>query len=287
MIPNHKLIKIIQNHSGDQDSCAYIATMERDHKGRAGTYQDHGYRNGEGPPLSMQQDHSADLLFAPLVFTGKRSNDNVDRPGVLFADLDGASKPTIEPTIYWETSPGNTQAVWLLDGQFDDYEEWADLNRRMTLYTGADVGGWMGSKVLRVPESVNWKRRAFGRLLWYHSFVVHKIRNLQKALPPLETPAPRPPKGEHPAVPSMAESDLAINFHWAELGLRARSMLLEKKVKDRSLWIIKTAHELFRSGLDEEQVFVVLWGRPWNKWRTTRYNPALLWAEIVRAAPTP
>jgi hypothetical protein len=285
-IPNKNLILEIQGRSGTGglDEVAYLSTMARPLLSTRGKWTDVPYKTSSGIMPINDQPHKHDLFFSPLVFFGKRQNETVSHPGVLFADLDGAPDPVIEPTIIWETSPGNRQAVWYISdpGFLTGYQQWANLNQRMTLLTKADVGGWMGSKVLRVPESINWKRQAFGGPPIYLE-VSYTVSYLEKFLPQLPmTNVSLEGRPDHPSLPPLERRDYLIRSYWHMMSLRGRNMITKDRVRDRSLHIVKTAYELTGGGLSPEVVFNLLWGAPWNKWRTDRYAPEQLWSEILR-----
>ena len=283
---NTDIITEIQRRSGGPTDYGFVSSLERDEEGKGGAFYDYAYLQGEGP------QHITDsleigwfcLFFTPLVYSiSQRSNDTVSSPGVLFADLDGADDPEIKPSVMWETSPGNRQAVWFLQEQMSDYDEWADLNRRMTYYIGADRGGWMGSKLLRIPGTHNWKRNEPGRLLWAGG-PEYSVEYMDDNIPTIFGRRKNAGRTDHPSIPSVSTSNATIRALWFTLGLRGQHMLMKKQVGDRSLWIVRTAHELVKNGITQEDTFTMLWGRPWNKWATDRWDPEHLWAEITAIA---
>ena len=209
-------------------------------------------------------------------------------PGVLFADLDAVhpSDIAIRPNVAWETSPGSYQAVWSLDKPINDYDTWADLNKRMTVSTGADPGGWAGSKVLRVPGSWNYKRNAPGKLLWWKRDPSYPVKMMQKMLPEL---APKPTvldKFEYPTPMAVKERDWYLGLHWNNMSLRGRSLITKFRVSDRSRHLVKTAH-ILSTTLPAETVFQLLWMAPTCKYRTDRYRPEILWEIVQRAQQSP
>lgn len=233
------------------------------------------------------QPENCDLYFTPLRFTAdKRSNAHVGKPGVFFADLDPVHPESLalRPTFAWATSVGSYQAVWALMDVIESYDEWASINRSITHHTGADPGGWMGSKVLRVPGSINYKRGSYGRLLWadgpvYEKGEVVSVYPVVKKAPTLFRPGSV--DEDYPAVPAQADAAYLATILWPRMGLRGRSMLMKRQVPDRSLHIVRTIHELAKT-LDPDEVFRVIWWRPWNKWRLND-KPEMLWAEIQKA----
>ncbi|NIP36931.1 MAG: hypothetical protein GWN18_18350 [Thermoplasmata archaeon] len=287
-IPNLEIITEIQSRSGTPIAYGFISTMHRPNGAARGKWTDYfwipRYPDELGLAPVENQPHEHDLFFSPLRFNKpERKNENVILPGVLFADLDDAPVDygKLEPSVLWETSPGNRQAVWFLAERLDRYDTWANLNKRLTHHLKADPGGWMGSKVLRVPGSVNWKRRAFGTLLSYDPNLTYRVEWLQQQLPQVPTIGATL-TGDYPKIPKRDESTVIIMSRWDSISLRGRHMLMKEQVRDRSLHIVRTIHELSGGGLSPEDIFVMIWHRPWNKWRL-RDNPDLLWSEILKA----
>lgn len=238
------------------------------------------------------QPHGADVFFTPLLFNGSRSNKTVGGAGVLFADLDRAPYPKLRPSVYWNTSRGNTQAVWFLDTPIDDYPTWARLNQAMTRATEADQGGWHGSKLLRVPGTVNWKRRDFAGPVQYNPGVRYTQEEIEDFVYPI-FPSAAEAEDKHYA-PSMMNTDYPqpllgpkdrnwlLLTYWPDLSLLAQSMLSKERVPDRSLHIIKTARELKKTPrVSPEVAFKMIWVAPWCKWRTDRHDPHQLWREVL------
>ena len=285
-IPNESIIREIHQRSDyPSGAVAYLSTMHRPIATARGKWTDHPYDPIAPLPLK-HQPHEYDLFFSPLVFQGKRSNESVCNPGVLFADLDSvrSSDIPITPSILWRTSKGNLQAVWYVEDpeNLENYDAWSNLNKRLTRWCKADPGGWMGSKVLRVPGSVNWKRRDFGEVV-DDCRVEYKVETLQDMIPSL-TPLSPYSGSEYPTPQyHVTKRTELIVASWDKMSLRGRNMLTKEKVGDRSLHIVRTAYELVNSGLEPRDVFNMLWVAPWNKWRTDRWMPQQLWDEVIKA----
>lgn len=246
----------------------------------------------EDIPLDAQapewpvMDDGFEWFFTPLTFTvPQRGNEFAAEASVLFADLDPVDPRSLSmpPTLAWETSPGRYQALWfLLNGL--GYSYFANLNKRVTMLTGADQGGWMGSKVLRVPGTVNYKYDppVRGNLLWWDPVgALYSVPALEKFLPAIPN---RPDQG----VSAYPEPDLLTHQQmmadlWPSLSLSTQAMLAKKLVPDRSLHIVRTINMLLKDSVSPESVFQLIWWRPWCKWRTDRTRPDQLWAEISRA----
>jgi hypothetical protein len=251
---------------------------------RSGRWKDYALP-AEWPVVSDVIDDVQDLFFTPLTFIEPhRSNEAAAGSRVLFADLDPVDPSTLSlpPSMAWETSPGSFQALWLV-GDTMGYSLFANLNRRLTVLTGADPGGWMGSKLLRVPGSTNHKYDPPrpGRLLSWNPDLVYWTDELDGRFPVIPN---RPNVGADPSPDLIPEAEYAqyVNDRWQSLTLRGRAMLMKTKVPDRSLHIVRTIHELLSTGMSMNTVFTLIWWRPWNKWRL-QDKPEQLWAEVQRA----
>ena len=269
----------------------------RDHSG--GTYFSYAEIDREKPGVSFserfhtrkdfvvpRQYIGVDQYFSALSFLEpRRSNDTVGGwMKLLFADLDGARPQDCDPlpSVAWETSYESYQAVWWLSKPIEIYGEWADLNRRLTYHVGADRGGWMGSKLLRIPGSYNWKRGGQrGHILPVFN-LAYDPAELDVLFSPARKAAPAPVWGDHPEPLAAREREWLLRLHWPQLGLRARSMLSQLAVPDRSLHIIRCINELDK--LHPNDIFQLIWVQPWNKWEN---NPGRLWQEIMNVVEYP
>lgn len=251
---------------------------------RSGKWIDHpvSAEDPEFPDLSS----ASDWFWTPLTFVEpQRSNDTAAPARVLFADLDPVDPRdlSLPPTAAWESSPGSYQALWLVLDHMG-YSRFANLNKRLTMLTGADQGGWMGSKVLRIPGTLNHKYDppAPGKLLWWEPTVLYGVPELEERLPAIPN---RPDVGvsEYPDLLDDLEYDDLLAAKWEDLSLSTRAMLSKPRVPDRSLHIVRTINALLSDGVSPEDAFQLIWWRPWCKWRTDRYRPDQLWAEVCRA----
>lgn len=252
-------------------------------------------------PRMVFQGEGEDLFFSPLTFEyGRpRANDTVAGPGVMFADLDGvvpeyAFQHVPWPTIMWQTSGGNYQAVWILTRplEAEDYKRWAKLNRAITRATGADPGGWMGSKVLRVPYSYNYKRGTpeRGTVIWSEGNE-YDFEELERHFEPwIEKtngefdPLQFGPTGDY--MVSVPDEDAAdfysiVTAYWKRLPMRVKSWIIREKVADRSVHIWHIATALAEdSDLGESEAYELLYKAPFNKFRD---RPRQLLREIGKA----
>lgn len=128
--------------------------------------------------VNVEKEHdmywSASLFEVPI-----RREDTAMTEHALWADLDKVDPSTLDqfpPTVAWETSPGSYQAMWVAQrGDFLGASWPGNENQKMTYLTGADLGGWFTTKLMRVPLTPNYKpdyrkpdgTYPLGKLLWY------------------------------------------------------------------------------------------------------------------------
>ncbi len=231
-----------------------------------------------GNEINPQQD-GVDLFFAPNLFRGARKNENMVDSMWLYADLDEAPYPDIEPTWYWTTSPGNTQALWLLETPVN-HQRHATLNKALTAYTGADVGGWHASKLLRVPGSYNYKRGCVVSAAT-HVSVSNTTDTIGMALAPYITYREASSEEWQPIIAATNKEGVE-EYYWDRMGLLSRSML-RRGGFDRSKHIVMMIHQLLGEGFSKQEVFELIWPQAWNKWRADSHRPHMLAREIMRA----
>lgn len=120
--------------------------------------------------LGTKYLNRGDLYFCPNVFSGARRQKTLCLPSqLMYQDLDESDprECPIVPELWWETSPGRYQGLWVLD-QVVEPQELAQLNRALNRACHADPGTWNLTRLLRVPGSWNAKRgcrvsRAYGK----------------------------------------------------------------------------------------------------------------------------
>lgn len=97
--------------------------------------------------------------FCPNLFMRRRQRDQTLPSRWLYQDLDEVrpDECSITPTLWWETSPGRYQALWLLTHALIA-SELAPLNKALNRSCGADPGTWNLTRMLRVPGTNNGKR---------------------------------------------------------------------------------------------------------------------------------
>lgn len=261
----------------------YMGTI--DHT-QGGAYSEAPLTHGQEFP--KQETPGQDLFFSPLTFAGPRSNDTAISLQVLFADLDHMNfrlLNKIPPHVLWQTGPSTTQGLWKLDAPIKDYSAWADLNQRMTYFMDADRGGWAGSKMLRVPESINYKYDPpfKGEVLHYQPVGGYAAEALRDKLPIVAKYTDNV-YSEHPDLLDADEWSALLRKLWPQLSLGSRSFLMQPSARDRSRFLVGVANKLRAEGHDATTVFHLVWGAEWNKFRTDRFRPDYVW-ELVNWTP--
>lgn len=111
-------------------------------------------------PIAAQWTDAGDLYFCPNSFCDSQRRKDLCLPGrVMYQDLDESDPRELPllPELWWETSPGRYQALWVLDREVEP-QELAQLNRALNRASAADPGTWNLTRLLRLPGSWNGKR---------------------------------------------------------------------------------------------------------------------------------
>lgn len=105
----------------------------------------------------LENHKTRDMYFCPLPFReGRRVKSGVVRSRFLWSDIDDGDWHKSEPTVLWESSPGRFQGLWKLPNAVDP-ERAAEMSKAMAYHIGADRGGWDLTQVLRIPGTPNLK----------------------------------------------------------------------------------------------------------------------------------
>ena len=238
-----------------------------------------------GTGLSRRIDRSLfdgeDLYFSVARFAERgRSIDQVLPVSWLWADLDEvhpsvATDMGLMPTIAVESSPGRYQAYWKLDREYRP-STIERLNRALTYALGADKGGWDLTQVLRIPSTRNFKYKGAPRvrIMFYEEGLIYKAAAVwavvKAAVPAAELVGLSSvdlPKG---SVPRKAQQ-----LMWAK-----EDEVVEGERSDR-LWELNCL--LAESGRTEDEIYAMVNGTVWNKWRGMNSGAARLRGDIRKA----
>ena len=235
----------------------------------------------------IELDLDADCYFCPNLFSKpRRREDHVLPLHWLYADLDTVDprKLDLPPTIAIRTSPGRFQGLWELRKAISPKSH-RDLNQRLTYATGADKGGWHLTKVLRVPGTYNYKYPTRKKVeeLWDNetSYTVGQIKAYVKGVELHQVD----PSVRGLVTPAETAESI-VRRVWDRLDSRTRGLLGEtaKQPKgERSYRLWELECRLLESGLEPEEVFVVVRETVWNKFLDRRNADDYLWREVRKA----
>jgi hypothetical protein len=203
------------------------------------------------------QNRGRDLYFCPNLFSvPDRTNEAAEPSRWLYADLDEVDPTTIpgelNPTMWWETSPGRFQALWELDKALGRKAHDA-VNQRLTYFLHADLNGWPMNKVLRVPGSVSTK--------WGKPWHIHQ-GNLNGGISVAKVWA----EVRDTKVPAHSSVKLSLSIDdkrrvkalTPNLPKGCAALLRRRYVQDRSSHIYHLAKDMVEAGLDTKDMVLLL-----------------------------
>lgn len=216
-----------------------------------------------------------DVYFCPLPFSEpRRSKKLVTRTKLLWQDLDYADPQhfdhRVEPTTYWESSPGRYHGLWELDKLYsgsDNLKKIGDLNKDLAYYVDADKGGWDFTQVLRIPGTHNHK---------YEDKPL--IEYVKRDLPPVKMQDYRKiiPVSTRTVDPSQEDIEFKELDHqevfnkWAsKLPKAVLKTLMAKSTfgQDRSETLWNLENQLFECGLSTDEIYTLAKHSVWNKFK--------------------
>ena len=203
--------------------------------------------------LKKHPDTKYHVYFCPLPFRGpQRRREWVLGSQLLWADLDEANPQKFDPTpqIAWESSPGRFASLWILN-EFHTSLEIEPVNKSLTYNVGADHGGWDLTQVLRIPglRNLKYEEQPKAQLLWFtdNLYTIDDIPEMIEALDPL----------------------VVMKKYRTKLSKATRRLLTAKRATEgkRSDVIWRLENELAEQGLDRDEIFTLIKGSVWNKFR--------------------
>lgn len=214
--------------------------------------------------LRKYDRHSWDQYFSPNVYTRPiRKLGCVHLSRLGWCDVDAADPFAFDPvpSVVWETSLGNTQALWFWDRPHSAKQASA-FSKALTYRHGGDKGGSAANKLLRIPGSFNHKPaydKPFIPLLHYDTRLITKRPQL------LLDDESRSYRGETQALDMNphAHNPLAVlKKYRSKLSASARSVIRHDRVMvhDRSKWVFVMVAELFEAGATVDEIASVVWG---------------------------
>jgi len=209
---------------------------------------------------SPEKNH---LYFCPLPFTSpRRKKENVRGSKYLWSDLDEVNieKLAIQPSIYWQSSPGRYQGLWELD-DFISPEKAEELSKELAYKLGADRSGWDLTQVLRIPGTKNHK--------YDGSPPVGEAVETGETYSLSDLPANSSKEEvEDFTSPVNLDARRILAKYKAKIPRKALSLLLTKNVQvgKRSdiLWYLENA--LLDVGVSPPEIFTLVKSSAWNKY---------------------
>lgn len=239
-----------------------------------------------------------DLYFSPMLYSApRRKSELATVAPVVWSDTDLFDPQgfRVRPSIHVQTSPDKSHSYWLLPapvpaGDASDaaraiaHTHAEKVNKQEV---GTDPSGWMMTKLLRVPGTINTKYGSdFEVEVVWNDGTVYTLDDLNEAYPASEIPqkiiasdAPMPDEDELPdpaQVLNRVLADPALN-----------DLYISEPRGDWSDTLYLFESEMFRSGFTAEEVFVAAWRAACNKYRRDGRPESDLWLEIKRAAADP
>lgn len=205
----------------------------------------------EGAPLSTDKlgtlaiDQDVDSYWTPAVSRGTdRRAKKYPAQRAVWVDCDESYDrkmlEALKPSFMWETSPGHTQAIWLLDKPIQPSEFHRDgFMGMLTQALGGDKSGVDIGQLLRVPGSSHHKRDTFKGVVLRSTGQVY--------------------------TRGMLLSRVATGLGFSRA--LASELGAEDPYGDRSKLLWKFARNAAELGLDQKLAFKLIKATAWNKWK--------------------
>lgn len=229
----------------------------------------------------------------------KRISENATEGKVVYTDADTCSPSNfrLQPSITVETSPNRWHAYWMLDS-LHTVQEVSQVSRKIGIahkHQGCDTSGWIPTKLLRVPGTMNLKYPVPFRVMATVSGDLYSLDEINKKYDDIETQVV---SFETTDVPELAPD--ALMEATGKIPERLWGLYVDE-VREGQSWserMWKLQLDLFREGLSAEEVFVIAKNAKCNKYgdasigKTTqsglpiprRQDPdGTLWREVLKA----
>lgn len=210
--------------------------------------------------------HRFDQYFSPNIYSRPRRMSN----GVLmtrlgWCDVDKVDPFAFEPkpSVVWQTSPGNTQALWFWDRLHPPSEAQA-FSKALAYRHGGDKGGNAPNKLLRLPGSFNHKPE-------YEAPFIPLVHFNPKPI----TTRPRPLTGKDGVSvgdiepldmnPYAHDRPAVLKKYRSKLDTSTRHLIRHDEVlaSDRSARRFAIVAGLYEAGATLDEIASVLWTSPY------------------------
>lgn len=233
-----------------------------------------------------EKNHGVDVYYSPIVYGDKknvlekskreiiaRTPENALTTQVIYADSDTARPDDyrLMPSIVVQTSTGRYHCYWMLTEPVDANFASEICHRVTTAHEaeGSDQNGWSANKVLRIPGSMNTSHGFPERVKVTYTGEVYDVYDISGAYDDVEVVARAPMRPED-YVPIESPEDLP-DYETTLDKLSPKSLELAlaepKDNQDRSKLRYRLLCNLFRDGLDFDEVLSIAWHAPASrKW---------------------
>jgi hypothetical protein len=258
--------------------------------------QDHWFSYPEDLTAMVEfaeSKRTGDVWYSPIIFkSDERTKKNAKVTSIAGADADSCDPNNfrVQPSLSVETSAGHWHVYWALDTPADANEV-AKLNRRIAQshkHQGCDIAFVNAAKLLRVPGTSNNKHPGDIVIVSdYDPDAEFSLAELNEVYPTSEVPDAL--DVEQTPLPVGLEGYVEKNRGKLLSGLPnsmgLRELLFGKYHEDkRSDVRFKLLCELYRLGMDDQDVVAIAWGAPSNKYNgDDPRGIAGLWAEAMKA----
>jgi hypothetical protein len=231
--------------------------------------------------VSLREEE--DVYCSTTLFNEKRRLTEFATEGkVVYADADTCDPRNfrLQPSISVQTSPGKWHTYWMLD-QMHTAAEVSVASRKIAAAhkaQGCDAG-WIPTKLLRIPGTLNTKYTVPYRVEATYSGDLYSLAEIEQAYKDItleKVKASDDSMSEH--LPSVMDATAKIPADLWDLYAEE-----PPAGADWSSRLFRLELELFRAGLNREEVFVVARASKCNKYARDDRDETLLWKEVTRA----
>ncbi|MEP5170463.1 MAG: DNA-primase RepB domain-containing protein [Shimia thalassica] len=219
-----------------------------------------------GRLLRKYDRHIWDQFFSPNVYTRpKRLVKCVHLCRLGWCDIDKGDPNSFDPlpSVVWETSPGNTQALWFWDRPHTPKRASA-FSKALTYRHGGDKGGSAPNKLLRLPGSFNHKPAYAGPFIPLRHYDTRLIFKRPELLPDKDRNYGAQIVASH-MNPRAHDRFAVLKKYRSKLTASTRSLIRRNRVQapDRSSRIFAMVAGLHEAGETLEEIASVIWGSPY------------------------
>ena len=233
--------------------------------------------------FECKSKEECNLYWCPVVFSkARRKKEYALGSTVLYADLDEVDprelQEDIQPTVAWKSSENRYQALWRLD-KLAGPLELESLNKRLAYFTGADKSGWDLTQVLRIPGTINYQYGSGvqGQLLWENNELAFETESFEEVLPVINEVSTK--------ISSEQETTFELIAKYKnQIPQEIRSLLQYPPEQvtpgKRSEVLFKIESALVEAKIPIEDIYAMVQGSSWNKFRTRPDERERLMSEI-------